>query len=226
MTQAEPDRRCRRAGRLSWRVRREEPRALARKHAPAPTPATCTCTTCTPHAHEHAEHCMCQAWRALRDGRHVGEGGRPRPDPSPDPDPDPDSERQIACYPVRLHQWQHVALRVRRRLRPGAARQHGHTRRPGSGSWPPPGSSRPLARTLRPCPLGCGAEPRPLGPPRCTAVEPSRRRRPSACFRRLGPLRWRTSRRSRRRPPATTRSNSTQVRAAPTPSATHPSRRP
>ena len=99
MTQAEPDRRCRRAGRLSWRVRREEPRALARKHAPAPTPATCTCTTCTPHAHEHAEHCMCQAWRALRDGRHVGEGGCPRPDPSPDPDPDPDpdSERQIAA---------------------------------------------------------------------------------------------------------------------------------
>ena len=92
MTQAEPDRRCRRAGRLSWRVRREEPRALARKHAPAPTPATCTCTTCTPHAHEHAEHCMCQAWRALRDGRHVGEGGRPRPGPSPDPDPDPDPD--------------------------------------------------------------------------------------------------------------------------------------
>ena len=157
MTQAEPDRRCRRAGRLSWRVRREEPRALARKHAPAPTPATCTCTTCTPHAHEHAEHCMCQAWRALRDGRHVGEVG--------------------------LHQRQHVALRVRRRLRPGAARQHGHTRRPGSGSWPPPGSSRPLARTLRPCPLGCGAEPRPPGPPRCTAVEPSRRRRPRDRFR-------------------------------------------
>ena len=56
MTQAEPDRRCRRAGRLSWRVRREEPRALARKHAPAPTPATCTtymarpatCTTYMP----------------------------------------------------------------------------------------------------------------------------------------------------------------------------------
>ena len=86
-------------------------------------------------------------------------------------------------YPVGLHQWQHVALRVRRRLRPGAARQHGHTRRPGSGSWPPPGSSRPLARTLRPCPLGCGAEPRPPGPPRCTAVEPSRRRRPRDRFR-------------------------------------------
>lgn len=50
--------------------------------------------------------------------------------------------------------------------------RRGHTRRPGSGSWPPPGSSRPLARTLRPCPLGCGAEPRPPGPPRCTAVEP------------------------------------------------------